>query len=43
VGLLLALGGGSRETALLYVLGAAILSLRTPPPVFGDAGRRDRR
>ena len=25
IGLLLALGGGSRETALLYVLGAAIL------------------
>jgi hypothetical protein len=42
LGLLLALSGGSRETALLYVLGAAILSLRPPPSAFGDPGRRGR-
>jgi hypothetical protein len=42
LGLLLAARGGSRETALLYVLGAAILSLRAPPPVVGDPGRRGR-
>jgi peptidoglycan/LPS O-acetylase OafA/YrhL len=42
VGLLLAASGGSRRMALLYVLGAAILSVRAPPPVVGDAGRRGR-
>jgi peptidoglycan/LPS O-acetylase OafA/YrhL len=40
VGLLLATRGGSRDTALLYVLGAAILSLRLPPA--GNVGRRGR-
>jgi hypothetical protein len=40
VGLLLAARGGSRDTALLYVLGAAILSLRAPPA--GDMGRGGR-
>lgn len=40
VGLLLAAGGGSRNTALLYVLGAAILALRPPPA--GDRERGDR-
>jgi peptidoglycan/LPS O-acetylase OafA/YrhL len=33
VGVALAIGGGPREVALLYVLGAAILALRPPPPL----------
>ncbi len=33
VGVVLAVGGGPRGTSLLYVLGAAILALRPPPPI----------
>ncbi|MDH3214645.1 MAG: hypothetical protein OEM05_19370 [Myxococcales bacterium] len=37
VGVALAVGGGPRGIALLYVLGAAILSLRPPPTVAEKA------
>jgi hypothetical protein len=33
VGVVLAVGGGPRQVALLYVLGGAILALRPPPPI----------
>lgn len=33
VGVVLAAGGGPRSIGLLYVLGAAILALRPPPPI----------
>ena len=33
VGVVLALGGGPRNVAFLYVLGGAILALRPPPPI----------
>ncbi len=33
VGVVLAVGGGPRGVALLYVLGGAILALRPPPPI----------
>ena len=33
IGVVLAVGGGPRQVALLYVLGGAILALRPPPPI----------
>ncbi len=33
VGVVLAAGGGPRSIGLLYVLGAAILAVRPPPPI----------
>ena len=33
IGVALAVGGGPRQVALLYVLGGAILALRPPPPI----------